>query len=78
MSAAFSMPNSLQKGTGKGPNGNNNGAPAPPPRPKTPKPKKLIGITKQVQQKISIASAKLTDLKVMINKVNQSPLLLVL
>lgn len=77
MAAAFSMQgNSLPKGKGKGKTKGDNVP--PPPRPASRnKQKKPVGITKQVQQKISVASAKLTELKVMVNKVNQSPSLLV-
>jgi hypothetical protein len=41
---------------------------------KPQKPKKVAGMKKQVQSKISVISTKLTDLKVLRNKVDNSPL----
>lgn len=46
------------------------------PPPKAPKEKKVAGFKKQTQQKIAALSGKLTDLKVLRNKVENSPLLI--
>ena len=60
-----------------GTGGGGGGGGIPPPNtsvPKAPKEKKVASLKKQVQQKISFISAKLTDLKVLRNKVENSPL----
>ena len=72
------MENGLFKGLQSGmvSGGGPEPTPRPPTRPREAKPKKPVGLTKQISQKISLTSSKLTELKVICNKVNMAPLYL--
>ena len=62
---------------GDGTAGNGNGGPRATPKPASaPKKPKVVSSKKQTSQKITLVSTKLTDLKVLRNKVENSALLL--